>query len=467
VTRLAVWVLLAGLGVGESFHLKERVTGATPSSSPLKAGAAAGSQVTDAAVLRPLRFHHLHYRVGDPARAMNHAAEALGGTRVLLQGLGVGVQIDGIHALFDRLDGREPTASFQPREAYARAAAWLREHEFDVPEGFPAERLAAVLQGEYVDHVAFVADDFDAARARLAQAAPPEREREGALLIRLAGGLGIELLAPEDREDAFWCPMHPEVRSPDIGAACSICGMDLVAIPPPRIGEYRMDVTVRAAPGRGASGLYLVIRDPDSGDPVPSFAIVHERPFHLFIVDRALEYFEHVHPEPAGEGAFELAQEIPPGEYMLIADFLPHGGTAQTVQRAIVTPGHEGPVMPPAPRLVAGPTERVVDGLRIAIEARDLAARRAASIRFTINDAATGQPVSDLQPYLGAPAHLLMVNADLTDAVHGHPVERDTAGPAVSFTPLMPMAGPYKLWVQVQRGGRVITAPFVIEVPER
>lgn len=436
----------------------------------LLAGMAAGElRLKPDAASDGLRFHHLHYRVGDPARAMNHTAEALGGTRVLLQGLGVGTQVDDIYALFDRLDRTEPRTTMTGAEAYARAAGWLRRHGFEPPGEFPGERLAAVLPGEHVDHVAFVTTDLAAARERMAKAnVTPERERDEALLFRLPDGLGVELLAPTEEDDAFWCPMHPDVRSPGAGATCPLCGMDLVAIPPPRIGEYRMDVTLRPAEaGRGASGLRLVIRDPDSGDPVPSFAVVHERPFHLFIVDRSLEYFAHVHPEPAGEGTFDLAHDVPPGEYMLIADFLPHGGVTQTVQRAIVTPGHTAALMPPAPRLAPGPRERVVDGLRFVLDAADVRAGRDATLRVTVHDAASGAPVSDLEPYLGAPAHLLIVHADLTGAVHGHPVEQDTAGPTVTFEPLIPMPGIYKLWVQVQRAGQVITAPFVIEAGER
>jgi hypothetical protein len=244
--------------------------------------------------------------------------------------------------------------------------------------------------------------------------------------------------------------------------------MELVAIPPPRPGEYRLDVTLHPAPdGRGAAGARLVVREPDTGKPVASFATVHERPFHLFIVDRDLDYFAHVHPEVAEQGAFELRHAIPPGEFMLIADFLPHGGTPQTLQRAIVTPGYEGPLMRPAPRLSAGPDARVADGLRIALETEDLVARKRATLRFSVRDEATGSPVTNLDPYLGAPAHLLIVNADLTAALHGHPIETGTSGPIVTFEPLIPAAGSYKLWVQVQRAGRVVTAPFVLEVPER
>jgi hypothetical protein len=89
-------------------------------------------------------------------------------------------------------------------------------------------------------------------------------------------------------------------------------------------------------------------------------------------------------------------------------------------------------------------------------------------LTFRIEDAATGAPVTDLEPYLGAAAHLLVVSADLTEAIHGHPIGTSLVGQvqgaALSFAPLVPRAGVYKVWIQFQRAGRVSTADFVIDV---
>ena len=98
----------------------------------------------------------------------------------------------------------------------------------------------------------------------------------------------IEMTRETELPDAFWCPMHPSVRSPYVGR-CPICSMDLVAIAPPRVGEYRLDVTqVSAADRRGIRGLKLQVRDPDSGEPVAMFAETHEKLLHLFIIGRDL-----------------------------------------------------------------------------------------------------------------------------------------------------------------------------------
>ena len=109
--------------------------------------------------------------------------------------------------------------------------------------------------------------------------------------------------------------------------------------------------------------------------------------------------------------------------------------------------------------------EQTADGVRVRLEADSLRALRPSALRFVVTDASTGKPVVDLEPYLGAPGHLLIVDSDLKFAIHGHP-EGQSSGPEVAFDPVLPSAGRYKLWVQFQRNGRVVTVPFVIEVPE-
>jgi hypothetical protein len=59
---------------------------------------------------------------------------------------------------------------------------------------------------------------------------------------------------------------------------------------------------------------------------------------------------------------------------------------------------------------------------------------------------------------------MLLVRNDLSDVVHAHPEPVTTAG-AISFHVLVPAPGDYKLWLQVQRAGRVITMPFVLSTP--
>jgi hypothetical protein len=412
------------------------------------------------------KFHHIHYRVGDPSSAMSDAVRRFSGTRVIVPGLGVGVRIGNEYLLFDR--DTVPTPA-EPQPEFAQA--------FEAATGWLSRRLMAVINSGVpriavpdlpLDHVAFSmysSGDYEAAIQRIEHhARVTVLDRRDDSLLFSVDGMRIEIVRDTSRADVFWCPMHPDVRAPDAGT-CSLCGMDLVAIPPPAVGEYRLDVLPQRKPrADGFSGLRLIVREPDTNVMVTRFARVHERFFHLFLIGRDLEFFEHVHPSFRSDGSLVQDLRIPPGEYMVIADFLPQGGTPQMVQRALIAPGGSGSAAVPDPK--PDPARRVVrDGLAVTLDVMEVTAGKEAPMAFTVTDAATGAPVTDLSPYLGAPAHMLIVKSDLSDAIHAHPEEQKTGGPTVTFHPLMPAAGDYKLWIQFSRGGKVITFPFWLQVP--
>jgi heavy metal-binding protein len=418
----------------------------------------------------PVRFHHFHFRVAEPAASINEAAIALKGTRVLLRGLGVGVRVSGEYALFDRLDVSAAPRESQPSiaAAYSAAVEWLTAHgvQVDADRGTARADFEAMFGSENLDHIAFTtADTSGVVAALIAKGAKPIRQTDDSRLFRTEHQELVEIVRDVDAPDAFWCPMHPDIRSSTSGR-CPLCAMQLVPIPPPQLGEYRMDVVVTpGGGGRGASRLRLTIRDPVSNRPVSGFTTVHEKLLHLFIIDRKLEFFRHVHPQQREDGTFESREALPPGEFVVIADFLPQGGRSQMLQRAIVTPGYRGSVFPPTPDLAAdSSTEKTVDGVRVKLDVTGVKAGKEAMLTFRLTDAQSGSPISDLEPFLGAPGHMLLVNADLTEADHVHPEEPATRGPVITFQPLMPAAGTYKLWLQFQRHGTVTTVSFVIPV---
>jgi heavy metal-binding protein len=405
----------------------------------------------------PVRFHHAHYKVGDPSAAMAEAVQKLEGTRVILQGLGVGVRAGREFLLFDRAAADDAARSGRSAaEAYPRVIEQLRAWGLrPEPLGVNHSR-AAIAMGELpVDHLAFVADDFPEVVRRITSTGiEPTVQREDAVLFEQGQRFAIEILRDTDREETYWCPMHPDVRSADEGK-CPLCGMALVPIPPAKIGEYGLDVTQIREPDGATTGLKVAVTEPETNRPATRFTLVHERRLHLFIISTDLQYFAHAHPDLQPDGTLTLRHRLPPGEYMVIADFLPEGGTSQMVQKAIIVPGtpEKAPVLDERHGLEVGMR---VDGV--------LAAGRKAKLTFTVTDAKSGAPVTDLQPYLGAAAHMLLVRTDLGDAIHAHPEEQVTSGPSVSFHPIMPAAGGYKLWIQFQRGGQVSTSAFELQV---
>ena len=245
--------------------------------------------------------------------------------------------------------------------------------------------------------------------------------------------------------------------------------MTLVRVPPAVFATYPVDL--RVTPTLTGARLRLAVTLPASHTPRPGsgsgqtivrrFSIVHERPMHLFIVGAGLDYFAHEHPSQQRDGVFMLDVRLPrPGPYMVIAEFLPEGGTPHTFQQMFTT--GEAFSRPASPAIDVAP--KTVDGVRVSLDASMVKAGDTKALSFRIEDAVSGAPVTDLEPYLGASAHLLIVPADLTEAIHGHPTQAGQ-GPTLAVAPLIPRPGSYKLWIQFQRGGRVATASFVIHVP--
>ena len=264
----------------------------------------------------------------------------------------------------------------------------------------------------------------------------------------------------------FWCPMHPNERS-DKAGACALCGMTLIAMPAASFATYPVDF--RVTPTTGGVRLRLGVKHPKTNATVRKMAIVHERPMHLFVVGEGLDFFAHEHPVAQPDGVFMLDLALPrAGAYMAIAEFLPDGGSPQTFQQMFTTGSGFG--RPAAPAIDVQP--KVVDGVRVSVDLTKVVSGDSKPLTFSLADAASGTPIADLEPYLGASGHLLLVPADLTEAIHGHPtpdlsaVSTDVAkGPTVSFAPLVPRPGLYKLWLQFQRAGRVSTVAFVVAIP--
>jgi hypothetical protein len=268
----------------------------------------------------------------------------------------------------------------------------------------------------------------------------------------------------------YWCPMHPNMRGA-VPGTCSQCGMALVAVRPAIEGKYSLDVEWLRHRSR-AGTMRFVVREPRTGTIARRFERLHERPFHLFVISDDLLEFSHLHPVPQQDGSFELSSvSLRSGPYQLYADFLPVGGTPQLIRKTIfpsrVAVGFSGSR---APHLVRESGKRADGSLRVRIDPDGgiLIAGTPVLIAFHLEDAETGAAISDLQPYLGAWGHALIVSADLADAVHSHPITPLTSpgGPTIYFQQRFPRAGMYRLWAQFMRNGHLSTVSFTVEVAE-
>ena len=288
----------------------------------------------------------------------------------------------------------------------------------------------------------------------------------------------MERLAPTYE---YSCVMHPEVRQAQDGT-CPKCGMMLTSVMPSILGEYKLAlVTKPLRPKVGEKArLRFVISNPQTGARVRDYVVNHEKLFHLFIVSQDMTEYQHIHPRLERDGSFWVETVLPQaGLYKLHADFFPVGGTPQVLHRELSTAGSRASNAPSRALLTPDATlVKTVDGMTINLELGGTGAPVAGALvplKYRLTDARTGEPVRDLEPYLGAWGHTLILNADQSDYLHSHPTKMlpdrvDVAtlrgGPEVEFQTMFPAAGNYRIWTQFQRAGRVATVFFTVRVVE-
>ncbi|HWF11798.1 MAG TPA: heavy metal-binding domain-containing protein [Bryobacteraceae bacterium] len=302
---------------------------------------------------------------------------------------------------------------------------------------------------------------------------------------------------PPDEEAAWVCPMHGDYTM-NVAGKCPRCGMDLVHAAPFDVRDYVLDFhTVPAAvkPGEKVK-MFFRFRHPGTGAVVTKFEVVHERQFHLFVISQDMEHFEHIHPalnHASGQpdGTWTIETVLPkPGYYKVLCDVLPGGGAAQFLAHPLVTAGYDGDLESGAAHLVpdANLTKTVEDiTARVTYDPAEFQVALYGHMTFLLTDTATGKPITDLQTYLGAFGHTLIMSEDMEDYVHSHPLdilaqpdddggppvflippgsdlEKIRGGPEVTFEGLMPKPGRYRAWTQFRRNDQVRTFAYTFNV---
>ena len=185
--------------------------------------------------------------------------------------------------------------------------------------------------------------------------------------------------------------------------------------------------------GRAQPYVFRIL-DPE-GDVLRDYDVEHERRLHLIVAGRSPnEVFLHLHPKQRPDGAWSVPLRLPVnGSYRVFTDFTT-GGERRTLGVDLV--GYDGP------NRRADPTSQYDLDL----------ARDGERLEFRVRYA--GNPV-ELQPYLGARGHLVVLrNGDLA-YIHAHADEDELA-----FDVPFPSEGNYRLYLQFKVGGKVETVPL-------
>ena len=191
----------------------------------------------------------------------------------------------------------------------------------------------------------------------------------------------------------------------------------------------------------------------ERGEPVDSFTTTHEKPMHLIVASNDLASFQHLHPSLDGDGIWSVDLAVTePGDYRVFADFQPEGAEPLTLSTPATAPG----TAQPKP---LGTVESTVSVDGYALELVGEIAAGAAN-EITIRVTRDGQPVTNLQPYLGAAGHLVALRAGDLAYAHTHPTGALATGPEITFVVEPPSAATYRLFLNFQIDGVVRTAAF-------
>ncbi len=219
--------------------------------------------------------------------------------------------------------------------------------------------------------------------------------------------------------------------------------------------------------------LKLRLTDGATGRPVDDLLVHDNALVHLVLVSPSGR-LSHLHPVRVGPGDYRVRVADPEaGTYAVAAELARRGGGVQLARSTVDMKGSAAPAPEPP-----GPGPRTIDGTPV-----DLTISPGTPTTITAHF-----PAQDLQPWLGMLGHLIVTGpftgpagegaAKAPTWAHVHAMVPPVAGqldrpdetvaaygPDVGFTYTFAEPGRYRIWLQAERGFRVLTVPAVVDVP--
>lgn len=273
----------------------------------------------------------------------------------------------------------------------------------------------------------------------------------------------------------FACPMHSEITGKK-SEKCSKCGMELQ----PRANAITDEfvVKIEASPKQiiptQKTTFKFVILHPKTSEQIKQFNVMHEKLFHLFVISHDFSNFEHLHPVLQPDGSFIVEAILPTaGLYHFFCDVSPVGGIAQVSHQMLVTAGFKADAATLQANLKSEDQfSKTVGGINFTLDFAPSrpAAGQPSALRYKLKDAVTGEPVADLQPFLGAWGHTIILSEDASNYLHSHPVEAPKtlkpgqSPPTIFFETFFPRPGKYRIWSQFKRHDQIVTVSLDLTV---
>jgi hypothetical protein len=260
---------------------------------------------------------------------------------------------------------------------------------------------------------------------------------------------------------AYACPMHPEVTGHK-GDKCPKCGMSLEKVN----AESNISMKLVTNPGSIDAGkeveLAFTPKDQSDSTVVVELQETHEKLIHVIAVNEELTWFDHIHAEPDNTGAYKVTETFPAaGKYLVYADYKSALAGPQTDKLEVNVLGNKNGS---SDHQHQAKIKTEADGYSLSIQNGSNLKTGSVSLAIVLEKNGKKVQRADIEDYLGAVAHIILISQDDKDFVHIHP-ESSEISPIHAHADIS-KPGLYRMWVQFQTNGKVHTADFTLNVEQ-
>ena len=253
--------------------------------------------------------------------------------------------------------------------------------------------------------------------------------------------------------------------------------------------SYEIEVTSNTAtikPDQKTTIKYKIKNE--KGEILKNYETAHEKIMHFITVRKDLMYFQHLHPafnEATGEFTVDITFQTD-GPYRLFPDFTPGLDNPQKLPVTVyhdVDVGNSNEYYAKSIMPDSEQTKTYGDYEITTTFPKD--AKKQEEITYSLNITKYGKPVPNLENYLGALGHSVILKEGTLDFIHTHALEAKGStqqghgtqsehgstqtnaigrGPKIEFAATFPEPGVYKIFTQFQHEGKIQTVDYTVKV---
>ena len=192
--------------------------------------------------------------------------------------------------------------------------------------------------------------------------------------------------------------------------------------------------------------------------------VAHEKKMHFIFVRDDMTGYQHIHPQYIN------------GKWTVVADIKDGGNYNLYVD---IAPNEETPIVLRVPVQIGGATQaknfptpngkmNVTSGVYTGTLTTNTSLKTNQAIQLSVALTKDGKVVTEVNQYLGAFGHLVILNhSNPNDFIHAHPLtETKPTNGVVEFVATFPAKGTYTLYGQFNIDGSIVTLPITVVIKE-